>query len=106
SVTQAFGVNSERGTDYGTPYGTPLVAPYGGVVTRAGYYPWGGEVDIATAVPGHPEIKSETLLHLDQLFVKVGDQVPQFGKVGLSGGQLQGGSHPAQPQYSGGPHTE
>lgn len=109
-VTQAFGGNAlgstEQGTDFGTPLDTSITAPFGGVVTAAGYHPWGGEVDVQTSVPGFPSIKDETFLHLDQISVSPGQSLAAFGQVGLSGGQNIGGSHVTSPQFSNGPHTE
>lgn len=105
-VTQSFGQNAETGTDYGTPFHTPVPAPFAGTVVSESYGPYGGEVDLATSVPGQPAIKIETLLHLDQIFAPKGAQVAAGGILGLSGGQLAGGSHPAQLPYSTGPHTE
>lgn len=108
-ITQEFGGGAlgatERGTDYGTPFHTPVAAPFAGTVVGESYGGYGGEVDIATSVPGTP-VKTETLLHLDQIFAPKGAQVAAGQVVGLSGGQLSGGSHPASSLFSTGPHTE
>lgn len=107
-VTQAWNPPTEYGEDVGTPFHTYLTPPYPGRVTAAGYHPWGGEVDIDVTgqVPGHPEIKTEYLLHEDYITVQPGDYVTPDTVVGLSGGQTSGGSHPTDPAYSDGPHTE
>lgn len=105
-ITQSFGQNGELGTDFGTPQDTPITVPFGGKVTGVGYYPWGGEVDIQTSIPGFPSITDETVLHLDQISVTLGQVLNPGDLIGLSGGQLVGGSHPTSAQYSNGPHTE
>lgn len=108
-VSQAFGGGalgfSEKGTDYATPFHTPVPAPFAGTVIGESYGPYGGEIDIALS-QGPGGLKTETLLHLDQILVAKGQTIEQGQEVGLSGGQNVGGSHPATPQYSTGPHTE
>jgi hypothetical protein len=104
-ITQGFGQNGERGTDYGVPFHTPLELPFGGQVVSEGYHGWGGEVDVATFVPGLGKV-TESILHLDQILVPQGAEIPAGGVVGLSGGQLSGGLHPNDPKFSSGPHTE
>ncbi len=108
-ISQAFGGGAlgftEKGTDYATPFHTPIAAPFAGTVIGESYGPYGGELDIATS-QGPAGIKTETLLHLDQILVAKGQTIEQGQEVGLSGGQNVGGSHPATPQYSTGPHTE
>lgn len=105
-VTQAFGQSGEQGVDIGTPFHTAVTAPFGGTVTGAGYHDWGGQVDIATAIPGQPGVHDESVLHLDQITVSPGEAIPAGALLGYSGGQNVGGSHPALPAYSSGPHTE
>ena len=101
-----FGSGVETGVDIGTPQGTPLTAIFGGTVKRTVYGPFGGEVDIATTINGKPF--TETFLHLDQINpnLQIGQAVQPGSFLGFSGGQLSGGSHPASPAYSTGPHTE
>ena len=88
------------GIDLGTPIGTPLsdVLPGSATVTKAGFFPWGGEVDI-TGKTKSGQSFTEVLAHLDRLFVTQGQSVTQGTVVGLSGGE----GLPAQ--YSTGPHT-
>lgn len=112
-ITQRFGASepgygsgTETGTDYGTPLHTVITSPFAGVVQSAGYFPWGGEVDVAVAVPGQPKIKDQTVIHLDQISVKPGQKVTAGSVLGVSGGQLSGGAHPVSSAYSSGPHTE
>lgn len=109
-ITQQFGGGAlgatEQGVDIGTPFRTAITAPYSGTVQSAGYFPWGGQVDLSTAIPGQPGVHDESVLHLDQITVSPGQPVAAGGLLGYSGGQNVGGSHPAAPQYSSGPHTE
>lgn len=109
-VTQQYGGGalgfSEQGVDIGTPFHTAITAPFSGKVSAAGYYPWGGQVDLSTAIPGQPGVHDETVLHLDQITVSPGQAVAAGGLLGYSGGQNVGGSHPTSPVYSSGPHTE
>jgi murein DD-endopeptidase MepM/ murein hydrolase activator NlpD len=105
-VTVPFGPPGEMGVDFGTPFHTPVTSLLGGTVTAAGAHPWGEEVQIDT---GHGV--TEYMRHLDTIEVKVGDKVSAYQEVGLSGGQLSGGSNPVQnppgtQMYSSGPHTE
>jgi hypothetical protein len=101
--TQGYRPPSEYGVDVGTPLDTPLTAIFGGVVTRANYNPWGGEVDIKTA-----KGLTEYFLHLDQIApgIAPGAKVSPGQLLGLSGGQLSGGAHPTAAEYSSGPHVE
>lgn len=100
-VTQAFNPPVEPGEDIALAVDTPVTALQGGTVIGASYGPWGGRVDI--------QVDPNTVQyyqHLDQDQVSVGERVTAGGSVGLSGGQLSGGQHPASPQYSTGPHIE
>ena len=103
-VTQAHGVNGETGVDIGTPFHTPLTALASGQVVSASYGPWGG--DIFVAVQQGAQTLYYNYHHLDQIMVSVGQQIGAGTLLGLSGGQLSGGSHPATSQWSSGPHTE
>lgn len=104
-VTQYFGQNGEEGTDFGVPFHTPIPAVLAGVVQRincaVGYR---CEVDIAASYGGRSV--TESYLHIDQPAVTVGERLAPGDLVGLSGGQLSGGSNPDSPQYSTGPHVE
>jgi hypothetical protein len=104
-VTQAHNPPTEEGIDLGTPFHTPLTALPGGTVVGTGYYPWGGEVDIAAQLAGFGKV-IESFLHLDQIDVSPGQTVSTGQEIGLSGGQLSGGAHPTGSQYSSGPHVE
>lgn len=103
-VTQAHGVNGETGIDLGTPFHTPIGALAGGKVVSASYGPWGGSVFVA--VQNGAGWLYYNYLHLDQIMVQTGQQLAQGQLIGLSGGQLSGGFHPAQYPYSTGAHTE
>ena len=88
------------GLDLGTPTGTPLtdILPGTATITKAGFFPWGGEVDVTGKTrSGQPF--TEVLAHLDKIFVKQGQTVSAGQTVGLSGGEN------LPPQYSDGPHT-
>lgn len=105
-ITESYNPGGgEYGEDVATPFHTQITAPYGGTVFNASYQPWGGEVGIQANVPG-VGLVNEYVQHLDQLSVQVGQTVSAGQLLGLSGGQTSGGSHPASPQYSSGPHTE
>lgn len=84
-----------------------------GTVVKEDYPAWGSEIFIAPdpKVYGH---RGELLYyyHLDELDVPQGAHVKAGQVIGLSGGentnqlkQYPGSKHPAQPQYSSGPHT-
>lgn len=104
AVTQQHGVNGETGIDIGTPFHTPLSALAPGQVVGASYGPWGGSVMVA--VRNGASTLYYNYLHLDQIMVQLGQQISSGQLLGLSGGQLSGGSHPASSAYSSGPHTE
>lgn len=105
-ISQGWSPPHEYGEDIATPFHTPLTAPFPGTVTRTRYGPFGGEVDIRASIPGQAHPVTEYLLHEDVINVKTGQQIDTNTVVGLSGGQLSGGSHPADPAYSSGAHTE
>ncbi len=105
-VTNPFNPPVEPGIDLGTRVGEPITALGSGSVKDAFYGPFGGVVGVSTFLPGLAKPAEEYYLHLDQITVRPGDQVSVGQPVGLAGGQLAGGSHPAQPAYSTGPHTE
>jgi hypothetical protein len=104
-VTQLFNPPVEYGTDFGVPFHTPIPDVLAGVVQRincaVGYR---CEVDIASSYGGQPV--TESYLHIDQPAVTVGQSLAPGDLIGLSGGQLSGGSNPDSPQFSTGPHVE
>ena len=106
-ITQGYNPPQEYGVDLGTPYGTPITSLYAGKVVQADYAPWGGEVTIATSIPGIGAV-NWYVQHLDSLAsgIQVGSQVSPGQTLGLSGGQNTGGVHPESAQWSSGPHTE
>jgi murein DD-endopeptidase MepM/ murein hydrolase activator NlpD len=104
-ITQAHGQNGEQGVDFGTPFHTPITAILPGTVQRVDCaVPWRCEIDIATTYQG--QRFTESFLHIDQPSVSVGQQVSGGSLLGLSGGQLSGGSNPDSPNVSTGPHIE
>src|SRR5260221_1564124 len=88
--------------DLGTPFHTELTAPLAGTVKQADFAPWGGEVFVQ---PDNKSVPEYYMYHLDTEVVHAGQHVAAGQELGLSGGQTSGGSHPAQPRYSTGPHT-
>lgn len=101
---QTFGENGETGTDLAMPMHTPITSLTDGVVVGAGYYGGGGVVAISSQVMGR--VRSVYYQHLDLNQVAVGDKITTGQEIGLSGGQLSGGLHPAQLEFSTGPHIE
>ena len=98
-----------RGIDIPLNLDTPVGNILPGTVQAAYYGPGDtGTVDIATTVNGKPAI--EEYLHLDQIFARVGQAFNVGDVVGLSGGQLSGGTHPTinRPDFtfSTGPHLK
>ncbi len=104
-VTQGYNPPKEYGNDIGTPFHTSITELYGGTVFIADYKPWGGEVGVRVNVPG-VGIVNEYYQHFDIVNVHPGQQIKAGDLLGLSGGQLSGGSHPTTSQYSSGPHME
>lgn len=91
--------------DLETPFHTPLTAPLAGVVKKADYQAWGGEIFIQPDNKNYPEYY---FYHPDVLEASVGQHVNAGQEIALSGGEnpgYPGGQHPAQQQYSTGPHT-
>jgi len=86
-VTQMFGAQGNygghSGIDIGTPPHTPLFFPVGGKIIDAGYYPWGGQVGLAT-----PDGKIYAFLHTDDIYVKEGQVVKPGQIVANSGGGI------------------
>lgn len=100
-VTQDYGQNGETGIDIGTPVHTPLTAILGGTVSDVSYHAYGWQVVVDVPTRMGQFIK-ETLIHMDQVAVRVGQQVQPGSFLGLSGGEPPLTS----PKYSSGPHTE
>jgi murein DD-endopeptidase MepM/ murein hydrolase activator NlpD len=91
--------------DIETPFHTPLTAPLAGTVEKSDYQAWGGEIFIKPDNSAYPEYY---FYHPDELLVQTGQHINAGQEVALSGGEnpgYPGGQHPADPQYSSGPHT-
>lgn len=114
-ITQRYDGHKEYGIDLQMDRGTPITALYAGVVRWAGRTEWssgtssGGEVTIVCNVPGKG-LYTSYYLHLDDAYVKPGDQVQAGQIIGVSGGQLSGGKWPVVNGngiiLSDGPHIE
>ena len=107
-VTQAYGLAGtgvkNTGVDYGTPFHTPISALASGTVVSATYSPEiGGQVLVGFQYEGRQLYAA--YVHLDQILVSIGQTIDSGTIVGLSGGQLSGGMHPAKYPYTTGPHT-
>jgi hypothetical protein len=91
--------------DLATPFHTSLTAILPGTVEKADYAAWGGEIFIKPDDSSKPEYY---FYHPDEVDVQVGQHVSAGQFIGLSGGEnpgYPGAEHPAQPQWSTGPHT-
>jgi murein DD-endopeptidase MepM/ murein hydrolase activator NlpD len=86
--------------DVEAPQDTPFYFLEPGTIVKADYQAWGGQVFEQPAGKNYQEY----VYHLDQIDVKVGQQVKAGQRIGLSGGQTSGGSHPTSTQYSTGAH--
>lgn len=86
----------------------PIYSVTGGTVVGAGYYGGGGVVAIKSNINygGINGPASIYYQHLDQVLAKVGELISPGQLIGLSGGQLSGGSHPSTRQFSSGSHIE
>jgi len=102
-VTQAFNPPVEPGIDIGTPFHTAITAIDPGKVVSETFGGFGARVDVKTASG-----LTEYYQHLDTIdpAVKVGSLVGAGEVLGLSGGQLKGGSRPNSRADSTGPHVE
>ena len=78
---QKMNYGIHQGVDFAASQGTPLKEYVGGRVTNQGWYPWGGEVDVA--VPGG---LTERYLHLSAINVKTGQTLKRGQLIGLTGG--------------------
>jgi murein DD-endopeptidase MepM/ murein hydrolase activator NlpD len=94
-----------NGDDIATPYNTPITALFSGTVVKQYYDPSGGTVIIQADNPGQLKgVQYYYYAHLDSTPVYAGVHVNAGQEIGRSGGQLQGGQHPASAAYSTGPH--
>ena len=98
------GVSTEKGIDLRVPYHTPITPLFPGVVRSVATGPYGQEVDVTGLLNGQQVTAS--YVHLDQALVSQGQTVGLGSELGVSGGQNQGGFHPASPAYSSYPHIE
>lgn len=101
-VTQKYNPPVEPGEDIGTPFHTPITALLPGSVAGISYGGYGARVDVATA---QGDVYYQ---HLDTVAtgIRKGASVTAGEDIGLSGGQLWGGSLPNSPLNSTGPHVE
>ncbi len=107
-ITQAHGQQAggstfgwESGIDLGTPNDTPVYFPWNCTVIDASFYTFGGQV--ACQVDGNPNLTTY-FIHLDQIYVKPGEDIQAGETIGLTGGGLgdnvlhDGRVQPAQSQ--------
>ena len=69
------------GVDIAAPQGTLIMSPASGIVTLAKDLYYSGN----TVILNHGLSVNSTFLHLDKIFVKVGDEVERGKKIGLLG---------------------
>lgn len=102
-VTQGFNPPIEPGVDIGTPFHSLITALAPGTVISESFGGFGARIDIKTS-----KGITEYYQHLDTILsgLKVGSKVELGQALGLSGGQLSGGSRPNSPANSSGPHVE
>ena len=98
------GVSTEKGVDLRVPYHTPITPLFPGTVRSVATGPYGQEVDVIGMLNGQQVTAS--YVHLDEALVSPGQAVGLGTELGVSGGQNQGGFHPASPAYSSYPHIE
>lgn len=107
-ITNYQGANTDTphyAEDIGTPFHTPLTAPLAGTVETANYQRWGGQIFIQPDDHSFPEYY---MYHPDRLEVHAGQHVAAGQEIALSGGEnpgFAGAEHPADTQFSSGPHT-
>lgn len=85
-----------QGMDFQFPQGSVLQEIIGGKVNTAGWFPWGGEIDV-----GLSNGLTERYEHLSALWAKVGDVVKRGDILGLTGG---GTPESGLGYWSNGPH--
>lgn len=103
-ATEGNGVSKEKGVDLRVPYHTPITPLFPGTVRSVATGPYGQEVDVTGLLNGQQVTAS--YVHLDEALVSPGQPVGLGTELGVSGGQNQGGFHPASPAYSSYPHLE
>lgn len=103
-ATEGNGISTEKGVDLRVPFHTPITPLFPGVVRSVATGPYGQEVDVTGLLNGQQVTAS--YVHLDQALVSQGQTVGLGTELGVSGGQNQGGFHPASPAYSTYPHIE
>lgn len=107
-ITSYEGPNTDSphyAEDIGTPFHTRLTAPTSGTVKVADYQQWGGEIFVQ---PDDRSLPEWYMYHPDEIEVHAGQHVNAGQEIALSGGEnpgYPGSEHPAQPQWSSGPHT-
>ena len=103
----------DDGDDVDTPDRTPITLPFGGTVEDASYHDYGGQVVVDVPGTGY----SEYAIHLNNIYVTPGQQLPAGAVIGDSGGGIgdlllhNGRVQPARSQswfdgHSTGYHTE
>lgn len=97
------GLGVQYGVGFPTPFHTSITSLSSGIVLASFYKDFGGVLLVRTStVRG---IATLYYLHMDDIYVKVGDHVAIGQVVGLSGGQVSGGDHPAG-RFTTGPHID
>lgn len=104
-TTEVYHPPDEWGVDIKLPLHTTVTSLTYGKVTSTFYY-GGGGVAVVESQIRNTGLVAVYYQHLDLVQVNVGDTVRVGDPIGLSGGQLSGGFHPATKQYSSGPHIE
>src|SRR4030095_4650959 len=102
---QSYGNMLINGDDIAVPYNTPITALFSGTVVKQYYDASGGVLMIRPDDINQTRgVQNYYYAHLDSTPLAVGAHVQAGQEIGRSGGQLQGGQHPASPQWSTGPH--
>jgi murein DD-endopeptidase MepM/ murein hydrolase activator NlpD len=104
-ISQRWNGSSEQGIDLTQTLDTPITSLTFGQVLNTFYYGGGGVVVIESTIRRYGKV-AVYYQHLDLIAVKTGDTIKVGQVIGYSGGQLQGGHHPATSQFSSGPHIE
>ena len=102
-VTQGYNPPVEPGIDLYEPFHTLITALQGGTIVGESFGGFGARIDVKTDTG-----ITEYYQHLDTIWsgLKVGSKVEVGQALGLSGGQLKGGTRPNDPKNSSGPHIE
>jgi murein DD-endopeptidase MepM/ murein hydrolase activator NlpD len=94
-----------NGDDIPVPFHTPITAIFGGVISNEYVDASGATAIIKADNPSDLKgVPYYYYAHLDTFNVSTGQHVNPGDVIGLSGGQLSGGQHPASKQFSTGPH--